>query len=181
MTRVNPVSPFPQTNPTKLWRDFREYVAMVFASQRPHSTLVWPGRGQSLEEFTPGDPWWWRYLCYSLCKSWQFCRWLVYGYTHTFRLQKPWSKIFPPPPPWSPAKVFPRAGGTPGLPFLKRLSQESFPILLSSILHLAVTLQLFLRRESMGHAKTPRSHSTGPLQLFIRWAMSTIWLNSAKQ
>lgn len=56
ITRVNPVSPFPQTNPTKLWRDF---MAMVFASQRPHSTLFWPGGGQAHKTWVWwSSPWW---------------------------------------------------------------------------------------------------------------------------
>lgn len=130
---MNPVSPFTQTSPTKLWRDFREYKAVVFASQRPHSTSVWPGKGQAQKTWV-----WWSWppvipsdegICviHSVRTGSSAGGWWLARYPHTFWLQKPQSKIFPPPPPWSPTKVFPYAGGMPALPFLKRLSQEVIP------------------------------------------------------
>lgn len=106
---------------------------MVFASQRPHSTLFWPGRGQAHKTWV-----WWSLplviprdegirVINSVRTGSSAGGWWLARYTHTFWLQKPQSKIFPPPPPWSPTKVFPWAGGIPGLPFLKRLSQEVIP------------------------------------------------------
>lgn len=163
MTRVNPVFPFPQTSPTKLWRDFREYVAVVFASRRPHSTLVWPGRGQAHKT------WLWRSLPPVIPGEEGFC------VIHPVRAGSSaggWCMVIHIPFGCRNHRVKFSHLHLPD--HLQRSSLEleerqvchfsrgylrrSFPVLLSSILHLAVALQLFLRRESMGHAKTPPSH-----------------------